>query len=73
LKSHLIGEKIENSSEKFVVFHSDDDPWVGMGNGEKIAKELHVKMNFVPNAGHFNKSSGYVKFPKLLEKIKEII
>ena len=63
-------QNIKNKSKHFVVFHSDDDPFVSLGNGEQLAKELGVELTFIPKAGHFNKKSGYLSFPELLEKIK---
>ena len=65
--------KIKNSAEKFVVFHSDNDSFVQLINGQELAKNLGVNLTFVPNAGHFNTASGYTRFDPLLEKIKEII
>ncbi len=64
--------KIKANSKQFEVFQSDDDPYVGLGNGEELAAHLGVKLNFIPNAGHFNKKAGYIKFPQLLEKIDEL-
>jgi predicted alpha/beta hydrolase family esterase len=52
------------------VFQSDDDPYVCLGNGEHLSKNLNVALNFVPNAGHFNSVAGYTTFALLLEKIK---
>ena len=57
----------------FVVFQSDNDPYVSLGNGEELAKNLNVKLNFVPNAGHFNSKAGYDKFELLLEKLNPIV
>lgn len=65
-------EKIRNNAEKFFVFHSDDDPFVCLGNGEQLAKHLSVDLTFVPNAGHFNFAAGYSKFDELLELVKGI-
>jgi predicted alpha/beta hydrolase family esterase len=62
-------EKIKANAKHFEVFQSDDDPYVNLGNGERLANHLGVKLNFIPNAGHFNKKAGYTKFPQLLEKI----
>ena len=62
---------IKNNANKFSVFHSDDDPYVGLGNGEKSAKELGVELNFIPNAGHFNATAGYLQFDLLLDEIKK--
>lgn len=64
---------IKKKAAHFVVFQSDNDPYVSLGNGEELAKHLKVAMDFVPNAGHFNKKAGYVKFEKLRDRVLEIL
>lgn len=64
--------KIRSSARYFEVWHSDNDPYVSLANGEKLAEELGVKLNFIPNAGHLNAESGYTTLPDLLEKIEYI-
>ena len=66
-------KKIKNNSKSFTVFHSDNDPYVSMVNGEQLAKNLGAEFVFIPNAGHFNKSAGYLTLPDLLEKIRKIL
>jgi len=61
--------KIKKNAKRFVVFQSDDDPYVSLKNGEVLAKNLGVSLYFVANAGHFNAKAGYLKFPQLLEEI----
>ena len=63
-------KKIKNNCRNFFVFHSDNDPYVTLENGEILSKKLNTKLIFIPNAGHFNKSAGYTKFGILFEKIK---
>ena len=63
---------IKNKSQKFIVFHSDNDPYVSLGNGEQLAKELGVKLSFVPNAGHFNARAGYLQFESLLVALESL-
>lgn len=62
-------ESIKNKADKFIVFQSDNDPYVSLGNGKKLAENLGIKLDFVPNAGHFNKKAGYLKFEKLRDKL----
>ena len=62
-------EKIRSNAKNFVVFHSDNDPYVGLENGKELARRLGVELSFIPGAGHFNAKSGYFKFEKLLEKL----
>lgn len=66
-------EKIKNNCKGFVVYHSDDDPYVGLENGKQLAKNLAVDLTFIPNSGHFNKKAGFLQFPKLLNDIKTAI
>lgn len=63
-------EKIRHSAKKFIVFHSDNDPYVCMANGEQLAKELGIKLTFIPQAGHINAESGFTEFPALFNALK---
>ncbi|PIN75636.1 hypothetical protein COV18_02205 [Candidatus Woesearchaeota archaeon CG10_big_fil_rev_8_21_14_0_10_37_12] len=66
-------QKIKTKAQNFIVFQSDNDPYVSLGNGEELAKNLNVELSFVPNAGHFNEKAKYLKFELLLEKLKLIL
>ncbi|MFA4983402.1 MAG: alpha/beta hydrolase [Candidatus Micrarchaeia archaeon] len=66
-------KSIIKGARHFVVFQSDDDPYVSIGNGEELAKNLGVKLDFVPNAGHFNTKAGYTEFDLLLKRLKPIL
>src|SRR3989344_6717840 len=66
-------EKIKKQAKHFVVFHSDNDPYISLGNGKELASNLGVELNFIPNAGHLNAESGYTEFNKLLEEIKKLL
>lgn len=66
-------EKIKQNVGKATVYHSDNDPYVSIGNGEKLAKQLDVNLTFIPNAGHLNAEAGYTKFDQLLNDIEKII
>lgn len=61
---------IKAKAKDFFVYHSDNDPYVSLANGEELAKELGVELTFIPNAGHFNAKAGYLSFPQLLEKVE---
>ena len=65
--------KIKNKSENFIVFHSDNDPYVGLENGKELAKNLGIELSFIPNAGHFNKKAGYTKFEELWDKLEPLL
>lgn len=64
---------IEENSKHFTVFQSDNDHYVSLANGEKLAKELGVDLTFIPNAGHFSTKAGYTKFNELWEKLEPIL
>ena len=66
-------KKIKSHCRQFFIFHSDNDPYVSLGNGEKLSKELNTKLILIPNAGHFNSSAGYKTFDELFKKIKNEI
>jgi len=66
-------ETIKKKAQHFVVFQSDNDPYVGLENGNELAKNLGVELSFLPNAGHFNKKAGYTKFEDLRDKVLQIL
>jgi predicted alpha/beta hydrolase family esterase len=72
LKKPFDWEKIRKNAKNIIVYHSDNDPYVGLENGKKLAENLGGELSFVPGAGHFNKKAGYLKFEELLEDLKII-
>lgn len=64
---------IKTKSNNFVVYQSDDDPYVGLDNGKELAKHLGTELSFIPNAGHFNKRAGYTEFEDLKNKLLTIL
>ncbi len=65
-------EKIKENCKKFVVIHSDNDPYLKLEKGEKLAKILGVDLILVPGAGHINEAAGFRKFELLLQEILKI-
>ncbi|MDP3970611.1 MAG: alpha/beta hydrolase [bacterium] len=65
--------KISSSAENFFVFHSEDDPFICLDNGKKIAQEVRTDLITLNDAGHFNAKAGYTTFELLLEKLKPIL
>jgi len=65
-------EKIKNNCEKFFIFNSDDDPYIKLEKGKKLAKLLDSDLILVKDAKHFNSAAGYTEFELLKEKIKEL-
>lgn len=65
--------KIKLNAKNFIVFHSDNDPYVSQENGKELANHLGVDISFIANAGHFNKVAGYLTFNELYNKILTFI
>lgn len=65
--------KIVGKAKHVAVWHSDNDPYISLGNGEELARRLHIKLNFIPNAGHLNAESGYTTLEPLLQEITKIL
>jgi len=53
-------------------FYTDNDPHIPINILQEYVDHAATKSFFIPNAGHFNESSGYTTFPQLLELIKTI-
>ncbi|MBI3231557.1 MAG: serine hydrolase family protein [Candidatus Doudnabacteria bacterium] len=65
--------KIKQNAKNFIVYQSDNDPYVGLENGKELAKHLGIRLIFVPNSGHFNAKAGYTKFDDLLNQLKNYL
>ncbi|MEK7617740.1 MAG: alpha/beta fold hydrolase [Patescibacteria group bacterium] len=65
--------KIKLNSKNFIVYHSDNDPYVCLENGQELAKNLDAKLTFIPKAGHFNAKAGYKKFEGLLKNLEKYL
>lgn len=67
-------KNIKHKAKYFEVFHSDNDSYVSLENGQQLAENLGAKLTLVPHAGHFNTTVGYLEFKLLLEKlVKEVL
>ena len=65
-------QKIKANCRHFFVFHSDNDPYVPLAQGEELAEKLSTELILVEGAGHFNEAAGFKEFPLLLEKVKRL-
>lgn len=64
--------RIEYLTDIRLSFYSDNDPFIPIDTLEEFAHDIHAQSIIVPNAGHFNASSGYTTFEKLLNILKDI-
>jgi len=63
--------KIKKNCEKFLLYHSNNDPYVPLEKSKELAEKLGVKVRVIGGAGHFNEKAGYKKFELLLKDIKK--
>lgn len=62
-----------NKYVKFVYcLYSDDDPYIPFESLDNFAQELSAEKCVIHNGGHLNSESGYLRFDKLLEIIKQV-
>jgi len=65
-------EKIKRSCSKFVVIHSEDDPYVPADNGIRFKNKLGAKKILVNGYRHFSGDDGTTSLPVLLQELLEI-
>jgi uncharacterized protein len=65
-------EKIRSNAGAFTVINSDNDPFIGLSEGERIAKLLGANFIVEHGAGHINEGSGFKSYPRLMEIIKKL-
>ena len=65
-------KKIKKKAKKFIVINSDNDPFIELSEGERIAKLLGAEFIVEHGAGHINEGSGFTSYSRLLEIIKAI-
>lgn len=64
-------EKIKEKSKKFIVIHSDNDPYIQLEKAEELAQKLDVQITLVKGGEHFQEQSGFKTFELLFNKVKE--
>lgn len=64
-------DAIRKNAKHYIIFHSDNDPYVKLEKAEELATNLGIEVCLVKNAGHFNEVSAYKQFEELFKKIKE--
>lgn len=66
-------EAIKQRAKKFIVIHSDDDPYCPLDGAKWIAKQLDAEFILLPGQKHFSLhlDPKYKHFPKLIEIIKQ--
>lgn len=64
-------EKIKKHAKKFIIVHSDNDPYGPLEDAKSLAEKLGGELIVKKDQGHFNLEKGeqYRQFPFLLELI----
>ncbi len=65
-------KKIRRKARKFILIHSDNDPYVPLAHGEKLKELLGAELLILQGQGHFSLGEDRPRFkqlPELLEKI----
>ncbi|MBD3247675.1 hypothetical protein GF382_00095 [Candidatus Falkowbacteria bacterium] len=62
-------EKVKGKCGKFIVFHSDNDPYVPMDKAHELEKALDAELNIISKGGHLNAGNGHLEFPEVFESI----
>lgn len=65
-------EVIRKKAKKFILIHSDNDPFVSLEQGKFLKDKLKGKLIIIKGEKHFSISNGgekYKQFPKLLKYI----
>jgi len=65
-------EKIKKKAGKFVIVNSDNDPYVPLAEGERVAKLLGAELIVEHGAGHINEGSGFTRYKRLLELLEAL-
>jgi len=61
--------RIRKNCRHFVIFHSDNDPYVPLALGKAVADNLGVDIKIIKGAGHFNTETKWFEFRELLEEM----
>ena len=64
--------KIKAGSKKFIVINSNNDPYIELNEGERIANLLGAEFIVEEKGGHINEGSGFTTYPRLKEIIETL-
>jgi hypothetical protein len=62
--------KIREGAKKFVVINSDDDPYIPLEVGQRLAQKLGAELIVEHGGGHLNAPGGSLSYPQLLNLIR---
>lgn len=65
-------DKIKKNAKKFILIHSDNDPYISLEHGEFLREKLGGELVIMKDQGHFSTETvgeKYKQFPELLKYI----
>ncbi len=65
-------DKIRRGAGRFIIINSDNDPYIKLGEGERLAEILGAELVVEHGAGHINEGAGFTKYERLAEMIKRL-
>jgi predicted alpha/beta hydrolase family esterase len=65
-------EKIRTKAEKFIIINSDNDPFIELEEGRRLADLLGAEFIVEHGAGHINEGAGFTSYPRILEIIEKL-
>lgn len=68
-------DKIRARAKRFILIHSDNDPYCPLDGAKWIAEQLRAEFIMIPNSGHFSEGldSRFKEFPELLRIIERVV
>jgi hypothetical protein len=69
----LDDSRIQLATKEILAINSDNDGYVPLWQGEKIAERFNARLIVLHNAGHINASSGFEKLPILLSELRDML
>jgi uncharacterized protein len=65
-------ERIKRGAGCITCLAGDNDPYVPQAAARDVAEKANAELIIIPGGGHLNTDAGYLKFPLLLDKIREL-
>ncbi len=65
-------DKIRAGAGRSIVINSDNDPYIEIGEGKRLAGLLGAEFIVEHGAGHINEGAGFGPYPRLLSILEEL-
>lgn len=72
-KNPIDWQKIKKHCEKFIVIHSDNDPYVSLEHADIFKEKLGAETIIMHNMKHFSGDDGITELPIVLESVLKLI